>query len=87
VPSFKEGAGDERPERAEMELGFISNDVYLVMGGSGTVDVSVDGTHTETVNVTGVPKLYTLVRSSASTTRTLKLTFSPGVEAYDFTFG
>jgi cytochrome c biogenesis protein CcdA/thiol-disulfide isomerase/thioredoxin len=72
---------------AEMELGFISNDVYLVMGGSGTVDVSVDGTHTETVNVTGVPKLYTLVRSSASTTRTLKLTFSPGVEAYDFTFG
>ncbi len=86
--TWTEGAQEATAGRAaEMELGFISNDVYLVMGGSGTVDVSVDGTHTKTVNVSGIPKLYTLVQGSSSTSRTLKLTFSPGVEAYDFTFG
>jgi cytochrome c biogenesis protein CcdA/thiol-disulfide isomerase/thioredoxin len=86
--TWTEGAQQATAGRsAEMELGFISNDVYLVLGGSGTVGVSVDGTHTKTVDVSGIPKLYTLVQSGASSSRTLRLTFSPGVQAYDFTFG
>jgi thiol-disulfide isomerase/thioredoxin len=72
---------------AELELGFLAHDVYLVLGGSGTLSVSFDGRHTQTINVAGVPKLYTLYRASTSVTATLLLRASPGVQAYDFTFG
>jgi Thioredoxin like C-terminal domain len=37
--------------------------------------------------VSGVPRLYTLFSASAAQTGNLRLSFSPGVEAYDFTFG
>jgi thiol-disulfide isomerase/thioredoxin len=72
---------------AKMELGFLAKDVYLVMGGSGTVDVSINGKPTQTIDVSGVPKLYTLFSASSSMTGTLEFTASPGVQAYDFTFG
>jgi cytochrome c biogenesis protein CcdA/thiol-disulfide isomerase/thioredoxin len=66
---------------------FVANDVYLVMGGTGTVDVSYNGRHLSTVTVSGVPRLYTLFSGSALQTGNLSLSFSPGVSAYDFTFG
>jgi hypothetical protein len=34
-----------------------------------------------------VPGLYTLYQASATSTGTLLLNVSPGVQAYDFTFG
>jgi hypothetical protein len=37
--------------------------------------------------VKGVPGLYTLFSGSALRTGELSLSFTPGVEAYDFTFG
>jgi cytochrome c biogenesis protein CcdA/thiol-disulfide isomerase/thioredoxin len=72
---------------AEMELGFLADDVYLVMGGHGTVQVSIDGKHTEDIDVSGVPKLYTLFDGGSNTSGTLTLHLSPTVEAYDYTFG
>jgi cytochrome c biogenesis protein CcdA/thiol-disulfide isomerase/thioredoxin len=72
---------------AELELGFLAKDVYLVLAGSGTIDESINGRHTATIKVGGVPGLYTLVRGSATSTGTLLLRVSPGVQAYDFTFG
>ena len=72
---------------AKMELSFLADDVYLVLGGSGTVNVSTDGGHTQTIAVGGVPKLYTLFHASSSTAGTLEFSASPGVQAYDFTFG
>jgi cytochrome c biogenesis protein CcdA/thiol-disulfide isomerase/thioredoxin len=72
---------------AQLQLGFLANDVYLVMGGSGTVHISIDGKPTKTIEVGGVPKLYTLFQASSATTANLSLTASPGVQAYDFTFG
>jgi thiol-disulfide isomerase/thioredoxin len=72
---------------AELELGFLAQDVYLVLGGTGTLDVSVNGHHTQTVEVGGVPRLYTLYQAGSATTGTLLLHASPGVQAYDFTFG
>jgi cytochrome c biogenesis protein CcdA/thiol-disulfide isomerase/thioredoxin len=71
---------------AKIELAFMADDVYLVLGGSGTVQVSVDGTHTKTITVAGIPRLYTLVHGSYETA-TLTLEASPGIQAYDFTFG
>jgi len=72
---------------ARLELGIQAEDVYLVLGGTGTVGVDLNGQKLATVDVTGIPRLYTLVSSSTLQTGVLTLTFSPGVDAYDFTFG
>jgi cytochrome c biogenesis protein CcdA/thiol-disulfide isomerase/thioredoxin len=72
---------------AQLELSYQARDVYLVLGGSGTVVVQVDGKTTETVPVSGVPKLYTLVKDGAYQRSVLTLGFTPGIDAYDFTFG
>jgi cytochrome c biogenesis protein CcdA/thiol-disulfide isomerase/thioredoxin len=72
---------------AELELGFLAQDVYLVLGGKGTLDVSINGHHTQTIAVGGTPRLYTLYQAGSTTSAKLQLRASPGVEAYDFTFG
>jgi cytochrome c biogenesis protein CcdA/thiol-disulfide isomerase/thioredoxin len=72
---------------ATIDEHFVANDVYLVMGGTGTVDVSFNGRHLSTLSVSGVPRLYTLFSGSALQTGNLSLSFTPGVAAYDFTFG
>jgi cytochrome c biogenesis protein CcdA/thiol-disulfide isomerase/thioredoxin len=72
---------------ARLELGFLAQDVYLVLGGSGTINVSVNGHHTQTIEVSGIPRLYTLYQAGSDNTGTILLQVSPGVQAYDFTFG
>ncbi|MFL5952817.1 MAG: cytochrome c biogenesis protein DipZ [Gaiellaceae bacterium] len=72
---------------ARLRLDFRAKDVYLVLGGHGTVQVSVEGKHTKTIHV-DAERLYT-VRSSTklATDALLELSFTPGVQAYSFTFG
>jgi cytochrome c biogenesis protein CcdA/thiol-disulfide isomerase/thioredoxin len=72
---------------ASLDLQFTADDVYLVMAGQGTVDVSFNGHHLSTLTVAGIPKLYTLLSGSHLQSGLLTLSVSPGVEAYDFTFG
>jgi cytochrome c biogenesis protein CcdA/thiol-disulfide isomerase/thioredoxin len=72
---------------AQLELSYQAKDVYLVLGGSGAVTVQVNGKTTQTIAVSGVPKLYTLVDNGPYQRCTLTLAFTPGVDAYDFTFG
>jgi cytochrome c biogenesis protein CcdA/thiol-disulfide isomerase/thioredoxin len=72
---------------ATLGLQFTADDVYLVMSGDGTVGVSYNGKYLKTVTVSGIPKLYTLFSGNVLQNGTLTLTVSPGVEAYDFTFG
>jgi cytochrome c biogenesis protein CcdA/thiol-disulfide isomerase/thioredoxin len=72
---------------AKLELSFQANVVYLVIGGTGTVGVAVDGVTTSTIQVSGVPKLYTMTKDPTDTRHTLTLSASPGIQAYDFTFG
>ena len=72
---------------ATLSLEYQASDVYLVLGGAGSVRVSVDGRPIQTVTVSGEPKLYQLVGSSRSQQALLTLSVSPGVQAYDFTFG
>jgi cytochrome c biogenesis protein CcdA/thiol-disulfide isomerase/thioredoxin len=72
---------------AQLELAFQANDVYLVLGGAGTLDVSVNGVTTQTIDVGGIPKLYTLFHAGPITDGVLLLKASPGIKAYDFTFG
>ncbi|MGH9126905.1 MAG: cytochrome c biogenesis protein DipZ [Acidimicrobiales bacterium] len=72
---------------AQILLHFTADDVYLVMGGTGTVNVSLDGKALPSVTVSGIPKLYTLLSAASAQSGVMTLSFSPGVQAYDFTFG
>jgi hypothetical protein len=77
-------------EGARLRLSYHARNVYLVLGkngADGSVQVSVDGKPVKTVSVTG-DRLYTLVaRAGPAADHTLDLSFSPGTEAYAFTFG
>ncbi len=72
---------------AELELNYEAKDVYLVLGGTGTVSVQVSGGPRHLVPVSGAPTLYTLVNGTESSRALLHLAMSPGVQAYSFTFG
>ena len=73
---------------SKLEINYVAQNVYLVMGGTGTVKVSPgNGTASTTIQVNGVPRLYTLLHAKSSTTGTMVLKFTPGVQAFDFTFG
>jgi cytochrome c biogenesis protein CcdA/thiol-disulfide isomerase/thioredoxin len=71
---------------ATLGLHFHAKDVYIVLGGRGRVGVTIDGKQRPPVNV-DADKLYTLYTSAATTDAQLRLTFTPGVRAYSFTFG
>ena len=71
---------------ATLGLHFHAKDVYVVLGGRGRVGVTVDGRARPALAVTG-DRLYTLVSSAKTTDAQLRLSFSPGVRAYSFTFG
>ena len=77
-------------EDARLRLPFHARDVFLVLGTSGepgSVEVSLDGERVGTVPVT-VHDLYTLARiPGEKRDHVLDLRFSPGTEAYAFTFG
>ena len=72
---------------ARLELSFQADDIYLVLGGTGSVSVEVGGRQTEVVTVTGIPRLYTVLSARTLQAGTMTLVLSPGVDAYDFTFG
>jgi cytochrome c biogenesis protein CcdA/thiol-disulfide isomerase/thioredoxin len=72
---------------ARLELRFLAQEIYLVLGGKGTLGVSVNGRAFGTIHVDGTPRLHTLLQAKSAETGTLLLRASPGVQAYDFTFG
>jgi cytochrome c biogenesis protein CcdA/thiol-disulfide isomerase/thioredoxin len=75
---------------ARLRLSFHAHKVFLVLGTNtrtGVVQVSVDGRSLKTVRVTE-DRLYTLAELPGEAgNHTLDLSFSPGTEAYAFTFG
>jgi cytochrome c biogenesis protein CcdA/thiol-disulfide isomerase/thioredoxin len=71
---------------ARLRLHFHARHVYVVLGGRGTVERLVDGKPTGTLKVT-TDRLYTVVTGKKARDALLELRFSPGVEAYSFTFG
>jgi thiol-disulfide isomerase/thioredoxin len=75
---------------ARLRLSFHGRNVFLVLGTDGdwkTVEVTLDGKPLGTVQVTQ-DDLYTLARiPGEKRDHILDLGFSPGTEAYAFTFG
>jgi cytochrome c biogenesis protein CcdA/thiol-disulfide isomerase/thioredoxin len=73
-------------EGARLRLAYRARDVHLVLGGRGSVQVVVNGRPQRTVRIRD-HRLYTLLRGDEVRDALLELRFTPGVEAYAFTFG
>jgi cytochrome c biogenesis protein CcdA/thiol-disulfide isomerase/thioredoxin len=73
-------------KNASLRLHFHAKNVYIVLGGRGTVRALVEGEPTRTLTV-DAQRLYTVRSSTKTADAILELRFSPGVKAYSFTFG
>jgi hypothetical protein len=73
-------------QNASLRLHFHAKDVYIVLGGRGTVSALLDGKPARTLTV-DAQRLYAVRTSNRTADATLELRFSPGIEAYSFTFG
>ncbi len=82
-----ESSGSLAGDGAQLELAFEAKDVYLVMSGSGSVGITLNGTPQPTIQVKGIPDIYQVVSLRTPGTGTLALSFTGSIEAYDFTFG
>jgi len=82
VESERIVAGDS----ARVRLHFHARQVNLVLGGKGFVAVIVNG-HAKGAERVNGDRLYTLVSGNRIRDSLLELAFSPGVQAYAFTFG
>jgi cytochrome c biogenesis protein CcdA/thiol-disulfide isomerase/thioredoxin len=71
---------------ARLRLHFHADDVYIVLGGHGNVRASVDGKPVGSFAVTA-DKLYAVLSGKHPRDGVLELAFTPGVNAYSFTFG
>ncbi len=71
---------------ARLELHFEARDVYIVLGGRGRVTTLLNGKPLGAIDVNS-DRLYTAFQTGVPRTGLLELRFSPGVEAFSFTFG
>jgi hypothetical protein len=71
---------------AGIKLSFDASDVYLDVGGTGTVTATVNG-RTTTYPISGAPDIYTVVSHSSPERGTVTISLSAGLAAYSFTFG
>jgi cytochrome c biogenesis protein CcdA/thiol-disulfide isomerase/thioredoxin len=71
---------------ARLRLNFEASDVYIVLGGRGTVHALINGKPAGTIKV-DAQRLYTVRAAKSSIDGLLELRFSPGIQAYSFTFG
>lgn len=70
-----------------IRLNYTASEVRMVLGGSGTVTVLLDGRE-RTFEVGGTPQSYSIIpKGDTIESGTLEVTLTPGVEAYSFTFG
>ncbi|MGH3274650.1 MAG: cytochrome c biogenesis protein CcdA, partial [Streptosporangiaceae bacterium] len=73
-------------KNAAIKLNFTAADVYLDVGGTGTITATVNGKAT-TYQVSGAPDIYALVAQHEQESAAIEVTLSPGLSAYSFTFG
>jgi len=71
---------------AQLDLHFVAEKVYVVLGGKGRVTATLDGKKLAPI-VVDADRLYTVLSGGTTRTGVLRLAFTPGVRAYSFTFG
>lgn len=71
---------------ATIALRYTGAEVRVVLSGTGSVTVTIDGGAPQTIPVEGTPRSYELYRG-ASGSGLIEVSVTPGVQAYSFTFG
>jgi cytochrome c biogenesis protein CcdA/thiol-disulfide isomerase/thioredoxin len=71
---------------AVISLAYHASDVYLDVGGTGTLTVSA-GDATKVIRVSGAPDIYTVASQRSPQDGTVTVRLSPGLAAYSFTYG
>jgi cytochrome c biogenesis protein CcdA/thiol-disulfide isomerase/thioredoxin len=72
---------------AKLRIQFTAREVNLVLGGTGRLEVLLDGRPRRTISIGGEPRLYRLLELEELHEGLLELRFTPGLSAYAFTFG
>ncbi|MFD8208649.1 cytochrome c biogenesis protein DipZ [Streptomyces sp. NPDC059695] len=72
---------------ARLSLTYRAKNAHLVLAGEGTLTVLVDGRETTTLKIHGSPTLYRLTDDGTAREAHLELRFTPGLQAFAFTFG
>ncbi|QNJ95614.1 cytochrome c biogenesis protein DipZ [Mycolicibacterium fluoranthenivorans] len=71
---------------AQIALNYHARNVYLVVGGTGTVEVTTSG-GTRRIPVRGPPNMRQIVAGDSAGPGHLDVTLSQGLQAYSFTYG
>ncbi|MFI5672881.1 cytochrome c biogenesis protein DipZ [Streptomyces sp. NPDC051704] len=72
---------------ARLAFTYRAKNANLVLSGEGTVTVLVDGKESKALQVHGAPTLYRLTDDDTARKAGLELRFTPGLQAFAFTFG
>ncbi|MBB4134927.1 cytochrome c biogenesis protein DipZ [Gordonia humi] len=71
---------------ASIGLDFHAKDVYIVVGGTGSLTVERDGT-TTTVPISGPPTLHRIVDKDDGGRGRVEVSPTPGLQVFSFTYG
>ena len=71
---------------AAIRLNYTAKDVYVVVGGTGTLTVTRGG-KTTTTAIGGAPTLHQVVADDSARSDQLDMRVSPGLQVFSFTFG
>jgi cytochrome c biogenesis protein CcdA/thiol-disulfide isomerase/thioredoxin len=71
---------------ATIALNYHARDVYLVVGGTGTVTVTRDGASTE-IPVDGAPNMRQIVTGDGDGAGHVDVSLTKGLQAFSFTYG
>ncbi|MDG3013785.1 cytochrome c biogenesis protein DipZ [Speluncibacter jeojiensis] len=80
-----QGATAAGPD-SSIELDYHAENVYLVVGGTGTVAVTQNGT-TRRIPVSGPPTLHQIVSAGHNARGRLQVTPGEGMQVFSFTYG
>ncbi|MGH3677836.1 MAG: cytochrome c biogenesis protein DipZ [Mycobacterium sp.] len=73
-------------DRSGIELNYRARNVYLVVGGTGTVTVKRDGKDAA-IPISGPPTLRQIVADDEDRNGQLSVRLTPGLQAFSFTYG
>lgn len=71
---------------ATIKLNYHARNVYLVVGGTGTVRVTRDGVSTD-LSVAGPPNMRQIVADDTDGAGSIEVSLDEGLQAYSFTYG
>ena len=80
-----QGATADAPNSG-IKLNYRARNVYLVVGGTGTITVIRDG-ESKDIPVSGPPTLHQIVGDDEVRRGTVEVRLSQGLQAFSFTYG